>query len=102
GSPVDKVLLYCFHYDPSTGRYGLLILNLVRFGGILTMIGVVSMLIIINRKRRKETERKVNLEGWQLALLPLFPEQASTHPSAVDALLYFLLSITTIVTLLIF
>src|SRR5262249_25387334 len=65
-------------------------------------IGTVLMLIIINRRRRKETERRMNIEGWQLALVPLFPEQASTHAGAVDALLYFLLGITTLITLLIF
>jgi len=102
GTPVDKVLLYCFHYDPSTGKYSLLVLNLVRLGGILTIIGVVLMLIIINRKRKKEMERQINIEGWQLALLPLFPEQASSHAGAVDALLYFLLGITTLITILIF
>jgi cytochrome c oxidase subunit 2 len=102
GTPVDKVLLYCFHYDPSTGKYSLLVMNLVRLGGILTIIGVVLMLIIINRRRKKEIERRVGLEGWQLALLPLFPEQASSHAAAVDELLYFLLVITVFFTLLIF
>jgi cytochrome c oxidase subunit 2 len=102
GTPVDKVLLYCFHYDPSTGKYSLLVLNLVRLGGILTIIGIVLLLIIINRKRKREMERRLSIEGWQLALLPLFPEQASKHAGAVDALLYFLLGITTLFTLLIF
>ena len=101
GSPVDKVLLYCFHYDPSTGKYSLLVLNLVRVGGILTILGVIAMLIIISRKRRQEMERRI-VEGWPLALLPLFPEQGSSHAAAVDALLYFLLGITIVVTLLIF
>jgi cytochrome c oxidase subunit 2 len=102
GSPVDKVLLYCFHYDPATGRYSLLVLNLVRIGAILTIVGLVLMLFIISRRRRKEIHRRASVEGWQLALLPLFPEQASSHASAVDALLYFLLGITTLFTLLIF
>ena len=29
GSPVDRVLLYCYHYDPSRGQYGLVALNLI-------------------------------------------------------------------------
>ena len=102
GSPVDKVLLYCFHYDPATGRYSLLVLNLVRIGAILTIAGIILLLFIINRRRRKEIERRINVEGWQLALFPLFPEQGSSHAVAVDALLYFLLGITTLFTLLIF
>ena len=31
---VDELLLYCFHYDPESGRYGLLVMNLVRVGGV--------------------------------------------------------------------
>ena len=27
------MLLYCFHYDPSTGKYGLVIMNVLRLGG---------------------------------------------------------------------
>ncbi|HJT78896.1 MAG TPA: SCO family protein [Gemmataceae bacterium] len=40
GSPVDQVLLFCFHYDPAEGRYGPTILNLVRAGGVLTVLGL--------------------------------------------------------------
>ena len=36
GSPTDQVLLYCFHYDPATGKYTASILNFVRVGGVLT------------------------------------------------------------------
>ncbi len=52
-SPVDSVLLYCFHYDPSTGKYGLVAMNLVRAGGILTVIGMVSMWVIMRRQERR-------------------------------------------------
>ena len=30
GSPVDQLLLYCFHYDPATGKYGAAVMNLMR------------------------------------------------------------------------
>ena len=33
GSPVDKLLLLCYHYDPSTGKYGVLVMTLVRIAG---------------------------------------------------------------------
>jgi protein SCO1/2 len=32
------VQLFCFHYDPSTGKYGLLIMKMLRLGGILTLV----------------------------------------------------------------
>lgn len=37
GSPMDRVLLMCFNYDPITGAYSVAILNLVRLGGMLTV-----------------------------------------------------------------
>jgi protein SCO1/2 len=49
GSPVDKILLYCFHYDPRVGKYGPAIMNLVRAGGVLTMLGIGMMVWRLRR-----------------------------------------------------
>ncbi len=38
GTVVDQLLLFCFHYDPVTGRYGRLALDAVRAGGVLTIL----------------------------------------------------------------
>jgi protein SCO1/2 len=37
GTLTDQVMLYCFHYDPATGRYSAAVMNLVRAGGVLTL-----------------------------------------------------------------
>jgi protein SCO1/2 len=37
GTAVDQALLFCYHYDPETGRYGVAIMNLIRAGGLLTL-----------------------------------------------------------------
>ena len=42
GSVVEELLLYCFHYDPSTGRYGAAVMNLIRLGGVLTVACVIG------------------------------------------------------------
>jgi protein SCO1 len=52
GSPVDQVLLYCFHYDPSTGKYTLAVLNLVRGGAILTLLALMTFIVIASRRYR--------------------------------------------------
>ena len=39
GNVTDQMLLYCYHYDPSTGKYGLAILSLIRLGAVLTLLG---------------------------------------------------------------
>jgi len=38
GSPIDQVLLYCYHYDPATGKYGLLISHVIQVAGGLTVV----------------------------------------------------------------
>ncbi len=50
GSPVDQLLLYCYHYDPATGRYGAVVMNMVRVGGVITMLAIVSLLILLRRR----------------------------------------------------
>lgn len=52
GSAVDEVLLYCLRYDPSSGRYSLAILNLVRAGGVLTVAGIGLFMFLSRRKGR--------------------------------------------------
>ena len=37
-SPIDQVLLFCYHYDPHTGKYGLLISRVLQLAGLVTML----------------------------------------------------------------
>ncbi|HET9795438.1 MAG TPA: SCO family protein [Thermoanaerobaculia bacterium] len=55
GSPVDRVLLYCSHYDPGTGKYGVVVMRVVRLGGIATVgtLGVF-MAVMFRRERRRK------------------------------------------------
>jgi protein SCO1/2 len=53
GSLVDQVLLYCYHYDPRTGRYGAVITNIVRMAGAATMLILGSFLFIMFRLEKK-------------------------------------------------
>jgi protein SCO1/2 len=54
GSPVDQLLLYCFHYDPSTGKYGLAIMNIVRLAGVITVVGIALLIVLLRRQRHEE------------------------------------------------
>ncbi len=51
-NPVDTLLLYCYHYDPSTGKYGFAILNVMRLGGILTLLGLGGMFFVFWRRNK--------------------------------------------------
>jgi protein SCO1/2 len=56
GSPVEALLLYCYQYDPTSGRYGAVVMNMVRVGGLLTIVGVALMILIFRvREMRRET-----------------------------------------------
>ena len=56
GTLVDQALLYCFHYDPATGKYSLAIMTFVRIGAVLTMVGLGAFLFVhLRRDRRQRT-----------------------------------------------
>ncbi len=52
GSPVDQVLLYCFHYDPMTGKYGLVVRNVLRLGGVATVLLLGGFIAVMLRRER--------------------------------------------------
>jgi protein SCO1/2 len=49
GSPVDEVLLYCYHYDPATGKYGIVISNVLRAAGLLTILVLGALIFALTR-----------------------------------------------------
>lgn len=53
GSAIDQLLLLCFRYDPATGRYSTLVLNSVRGGGALTVVGVLVFVVVMRRRERR-------------------------------------------------
>jgi protein SCO1/2 len=54
GTPVDQILLFCFHYDPATGKYGAIAMNMVRVAGTLfVLLGGAVMLIVFRRDFRR-------------------------------------------------
>jgi protein SCO1/2 len=54
GTPVDQVLLYCYHYDPHSGKYSMVVMNVLRLAGVVTvaLIGgfIVAMWSLDRRK----------------------------------------------------
>jgi protein SCO1/2 len=50
GSVVDQVLLYCYHYDPHTGKYGLLISHVLQIAGGVTLVALGSVIFVLFRK----------------------------------------------------
>ena len=50
GSLVDQLLLLCYHYDPTVGKYSLVIMNVLRGAGLLTVV-ILGSLIFFLRQR---------------------------------------------------
>ena len=53
GTLVDQVLLYCYRYDPSTGRYSAVVMNIVRLGAAATVIAIALFLTAAWRLDRR-------------------------------------------------
>jgi protein SCO1/2 len=60
GSPLDHIVLYCFHYDPNTGKYSVAASNIMRVGGVLTVFALGTVLSVLwarDRRRRASSAR---------------------------------------------
>jgi protein SCO1/2 len=50
GSKVDQILLFCYHYDPSEGKYTASVINLLRAGAVATMVLLGSAILLLWRR----------------------------------------------------
>jgi protein SCO1/2 len=55
GSTIDKIILYCYHYDPNAGGYVLFAMNLMKLGGAVTLVILGLLLGFLWSKERKST-----------------------------------------------
>lgn len=68
GSPVDQVLLYCFHYDAALGKYSANVMLFVRCGGVITLLSIASFVWWLARGKRRTSRAAAN------------PVPAGAHP----------------------
>ena len=61
GTPVDALLLYCYHYDPTTGRYGLVIMRAMRLAGAATVLALGAFIVVMVRREREPRNLKSDL-----------------------------------------
>jgi protein SCO1 len=57
GNPVDAVLLYCYHYNPATGKYGAVVANILRLAGAATILILGGMILVLWRLDRSATRK---------------------------------------------
>src|SRR5437764_3003023 len=57
GTPVDALMLYCYHYDPSTGKYGVVVMNVMRLAGVVTVFLIVGLLLVLKKRVAKSMKQ---------------------------------------------
>lgn len=50
GTVVDQLMLFCYRYDPSTGKYTPIVMNIVRLGGLVTVIALAALILLLRRR----------------------------------------------------
>jgi protein SCO1/2 len=61
GSPIERLVLLCFHYSPIKGKYGALIMSVVRILGAVTLVGMMWLLIAMIRRERARRSGPVSI-----------------------------------------
>ncbi|HUC52413.1 MAG TPA: SCO family protein [Candidatus Cybelea sp.] len=59
GTPIDHVLLFCYHYDPAAATYSASILKIIRLAGILTILCLVGGILIFRRREMLAAARNL-------------------------------------------
>jgi protein SCO1 len=54
GSPIDQLLLFCYHYDPATGKYSLLITKMIRLAAVATVLALAAFILLMIRRDRNQ------------------------------------------------
>lgn len=60
GSVVDDALLLCYHYDPTTGKYGATAITAIRIGAVLTVLALSTFLFVSLRRDRRDRAGRPN------------------------------------------
>lgn len=85
GTVVDQIMLFCYRYDPATGKYTPIVMNIVRLGGLVTVIAIAAMILLLRRREGGSGPRQQgpSQESGQ----PLVPgrRSAMTAPSFAGA-----------------
>ena len=52
GNVTDSLLLYCYHYDPMTGRYGFVVMRALRLAGATTVLALGAFIVVMVRREK--------------------------------------------------
>jgi len=58
GGPVEKVLLFCYHWDATQGKYDMMVMRLIQVGGLLTLLALGSFMFVMLRRDFKTSQKE--------------------------------------------
>ncbi len=59
GTAIDQILMYCFQYDPNSNSYVLHATNLMKLGGLFTLLVIGIGLLVLRRKERDDRTYRI-------------------------------------------
>jgi protein SCO1/2 len=60
GSPVDNILTYCYHYDPTTNKHSLIVARVVQLGGGLTVVMLGGFMLVMFRRDVRQSHQQLS------------------------------------------
>ena len=54
GTFADQLILFCYHYDPMTGRYGVYVMRTLRIAGVATVLSIGMFIVVMLRRERSQ------------------------------------------------
>ena len=83
-STTERILLYCYHYDPQGKKYSLVAMNVMRLGGAVTLVGMGSLFTIMwarGRRRRKQRQAAQTSPSTSTEAAAPMDSPGTAHPS---------------------
>ena len=85
GSVITQLVLLCYHFNPITGKYGALIMNVMRVAAVATVVGLVAFVFLVGRdgpsRRRKNPAHRASNKSARRAVAPYQQQVGATEPS---------------------
>ncbi len=60
GGPVEKIMLLCYHYDATLGKYSVLVMRLIQVGGLITLLALGSFMFVMLRRDSRTKQAVAN------------------------------------------
>ena len=57
GSMAEQLSLYCYMYDPMTGKYGAAVMRVLRITGVMTLLGIIAMIFLLKPRKSQRVAR---------------------------------------------